>query len=180
MKKFRKIRETDLEMIMNWRMDPNITKFFYTDPVLTIEDQKCWFKRISEDQNSFYWLYEVDDQPIGLVSLVDWDRKNSIIRTGGYIAETSGRTLQNILDMNMNLYDYIFNVLKINKATFEIMDNNLSQVQWMKRIGAKQEGLLRQAIRKNGTYYDLYIMSFLKDEWQTILDKNHYMKIEIE
>lgn len=33
----RKIKRDDLEMIMNWRMDPDVTKYMYTDPKLSIE-----------------------------------------------------------------------------------------------------------------------------------------------
>lgn len=177
---FRKIRESDLETIMNWRMRPDITKFMYTDPKLTIEAQRRWFEKITNEDDTFYWLFEVDGAPVGLVSLVDWDKDNSIIHTGGYIAEKEGKTLQNIIDVNMNLYDYVFSVLNVNKAAFEIMNNNMSQVQWMKRIGATLEGVLRQAIRKNGEYFDLYLLSFLRDEWSLICKKNSYNKIEIE
>lgn len=177
---FRKIKESDLETIMNWRMRPDITRFMYTDPKLTIEGQRKWFEKISKEEDTFYWLFEVDGTAVGLVSLMDWDKNNSIIHTGSYIAEKEGRTLQNIMDMYMNLYDYIFSSLDINKAAFEIMNNNMSQVQWMKRIGATIEGVSRQAIKKNGTYYDLYLMSFLKEEWETIRKKNRYNKFEIE
>lgn len=177
---FRKIKESDLETIMNWRMRPDITKFMYTDPKLTIEGQRKWYEKISNEEDTFYWLFDVDGKAVGLVSLVDWDKDNSIIHTGGYIAEKEGRTLQNIIDMNMNLYDFVFSELGVNKAAFEIMDNNLSQVQWMKRIGATQEGVSRQAINKKGKYYDLYLLSFLKQEWDSVLKRNKFNKVEIE
>ena len=31
----REIREEDLEMIMNWRMDPEVTRYMNTNPRLT-------------------------------------------------------------------------------------------------------------------------------------------------
>lgn len=180
LKKFRKIRESDLELIMNWRMRPDITKYMYHDLQLTIEDQKKWFRKISSEEDSFYWLIEIDGKAVGLVSLENWDKHNSIIHTGGYIAEKEGRSLQNIVDVNMNLYNYVFETLRINKAAFEIMDNNMSQVQWLKRIGAKVEGISRQAVKKNNQYFDLYLMSFLKEEWDSIIKKNKFNKFEIE
>lgn len=179
-KKLRKIRESDLETLMRWRMRPDITVYMYTDPQLTMDSQRKWFQKVSKDQDSFYWIFEIDGKPLGLISLVDWDRGNNIIHTGGYIAEQEGRTLQNIVDVNMNLYAYAFEVLKVNKAAFEIMDNNMSQVQWMKRLGAFQEGISRQAIFKNGKYYDLYLLSFLRDEWEIAVQKNKFERFEIE
>lgn len=179
-KKFRRIKESDLEMIMTWRMRPDITKFMYTDPKLTMEIQKRWFEKISNEEDTFYWLIEVGDKAVGLVSLVDWDKVNSIIYTGLYIAEREGRTLQNIIDVNMNMYNFIFDKLNINKAAFKIMSNNIGQIEWAKRMGAKLEGISRQAIRKNGLYYDLYLFSFLMEEWEDILTKTHFNRIEIE
>lgn len=179
-KRFRKIRESDLETIMDWRMRPYITEFMYTDPKLTIEDQKKWFEKILKEKDTFYWIYEVDGKAIGLSNITNWDKKNSIVHHGGYIAEKEGRTLKNIVDANMNLMDYIFFVLDVNKAASEIMSNNVSQVQWMKRFGMTVEGISRQAIKKHDKYYDLYLMSILKKEWENIRKKIKYNKFEIE
>jgi len=46
----RQIKEEDLEMIMNWRMMPEITRYMNSDPVLTLEGQKKWFKKIRESE----------------------------------------------------------------------------------------------------------------------------------
>jgi len=177
---FRKIREEDLEIIMRWRMAPNITKFMTTDPKLTIEKQYEWFEKIQAEEDTFYWIFEVDSEPSGLVSLTRWDKHNSIIRTGAYIAEKKARTLQNIVDMNMNLFCYAMETLKVNKLTIDVLSNNKSQIQWAKRVGATQEGILRQEIKKNGEYYDVYLLSILSDEWEGIKNKISFNKFFIE
>ena len=41
-----------------------------------------------------------------MVSLVDWDKSNSIIHTGAYIAEHDARTLRNNIDMNLFAYPF--------------------------------------------------------------------------
>ena len=161
-------------------MSPDITQYMCTDPKLTIEGQKKWFEKIQSDYDSFYWIYEVDGQPVGLVSLVDWDKSNSIIHTGAYIAEKWARSLQNIIDMNMNLTAYPFEKLHINKVSIEIMHHNVGQLNWAKRIGYVPEGILRQAIKKNGQYYDLHLFSILRSEWENIRHKIHYNVLEIE
>ena len=42
----RKVTEGDLEQIMRWRMDPEITRYMNTDPKLTLEGQKKWFAKV--------------------------------------------------------------------------------------------------------------------------------------
>lgn len=178
--RFRQITEDDLPIIMKWRMAPEITKFMCTDPQLTLDDQKRWFERIKKEEDSFYWVYEVDGKPAGLVSLVGWDRKNSVIHSGAYIAEAEARTLQNIVDENMNLFAIPFERLGINRLAIEIMSNNTGMMKWAMRFGATKEGVLREAIHKNGEIYDLHLFSILAKDWPEIKKKVHYNPLEIE
>lgn len=177
---FRKIRESDLEMIMNWRMRPDITKYMNTDPKLTLDDQRKWFLKINQQNDTFYRVVEFCEKPCGLVSLVHWDKENSSIHSGVYIAEKDCRSLKNILDMNMNLFAYAIEKLKVNRVAMEILQNNIGQLNWVLRFGAKKEGVLRQAIMKNNQYYDLHLFSILSCEWPEIIKKIHFERIEIE
>lgn len=178
--RFRQIREEDLSIIMTWRMTPEITRFMCSDPKLTMKEQKAWFERIKIEEDMFYWVFEVDGKPAGLVGLVDWDKRNSVIHSGAYIAEHEARGLQNIVDMNMNLFGYAIEKLKVNRIGIEIMSNNTGQLRWIVRFGATKEGVCRQAIKKNGEYYDLHLFSILADEWPDIQKKVHYKRIDIE
>ena len=177
---FRSVHEDDLQRIMNWRMRPDITKYMNSDPKLTIEGQYRWFDKISKDKDSFYWVVEVDGKACGVASLVNWDKDNSIIHTGAYIAEEDCRSLKNILDMNMNLFAYAIEVLHINKVSVEILNHNTGQLKWILRFGAKKEGVLRQSIKKNGMYYDVHLFSILTSEWQEILSKIAFDRVRIE
>ena len=61
----RKIRESDLETIMGWRMDPEITRYMNTDPRLTLEGQKKWYASVRENPDVRYWMILVDGQEAG-------------------------------------------------------------------------------------------------------------------
>ena len=54
--KLRRINDGDLELIMNWRMRPDITRFMNTDPVLTLEGQRKWLRRVESDPDLLYRL----------------------------------------------------------------------------------------------------------------------------
>ena len=75
----RKIQEDDLEMIMNWRMDPDITRYMNTNPKLTIEGQKKWLDSIKRDEKTEHWVIVQNNKPIGLIYLedIDWDNQTS-------------------------------------------------------------------------------------------------------
>ena len=65
----REIRETDLENIMRWRMDPEITRYMNTNPKLTTEGQIRWLSSIRENPDVRYWLILVEEQPAGVINL---------------------------------------------------------------------------------------------------------------
>ena len=176
----RRCQEKDLEMLREWRMRPEITKYMNTEPQLTIEDQKRWFAKISKEEDSFYWILEVDDIPVGLVSLVKWDKTNKIIHTGIYIAVKEKRSMSLLIDLTVNLNVFAFEKLKVNKVAKEFLDINQDYIHFYERFGFKKEGVLRAAIYKNGKYHDLHLLGMLKDEWESLPDMGDYQTIKFE
>ena len=178
--RFRKITEDDLEMIMNWRMMPEITKNMYTDPKLTLDDQKKWFKRISESKDEFHWVIETEGVPVGVANFSKWDKDANLIHTGSYIAIKEKRSIKLALNLQFALYTFAFDVLGVNKMCQEVLGNNIPVVKLNERLGIKLEGVLRQAKRKGDEYLDLYSMGILKSEWLELKQKVRYDKAEIE
>lgn len=174
----RKIRKDDLELIMKWRMLPEITRYMNTDPVLTIEGQMKWLEKISDSKTDFYWMVEVDKVPSGIASLVNWDLSSKSIHTGVYIAEKKKRSLRLTLDLQWNLYKYAFDILGVNKVCEEVFSLNKPVLRILDMCGSKKEGELRQHIYKNGQYYDVTIRGILKNEWNQLegsLNYTHFL-----
>lgn len=87
------------------------------------------------------------------------------------------RSLPLALALEWNLYDYVFDVLDMNKLTGEIFSFNKGVVRIHQMCGSEIEGVLKQHICKNGTFYDITIMSILKENWMKLRKKHSYEKI---
>lgn len=182
-----KIREDHLEMLMNWRMDPDITRYMNTDPKLTLEGQKKWYQGIQEEEQKrieersfFYWLLEVDEEPAGFVSLVDMDYTAKRIYTGVYVGNREKRSLRLIIDIQWNLYRYAFEHLEMNKVCEEVFAENKAVNRILDLCGSTREGILRQHVYKNGKYYDMVTRGILKEEWEEKKKTLQYNIIEFE
>ena len=162
-----KIKEEWLPLIMDWRMRPYITKFMNTDPVLTLDSQRDWFIKIEKDSSQKHWVILMDEVPIGLVQLMDIDFQNERCEWGWYIAEKEKRSFQLAVQIMYNLYDYVFDVLHLNKVYGQTFLENDGMVKLHMFCGNTQEGILRRHIKKNGQFYDVVVTSILKDEWVT-------------
>ncbi len=184
----RKITDDDLERLMHWRMMPEITKYMNTDPTLTMEGQRAWYRRIQEDEKKkldqgrmgFYWLLEVDNVPSGFVSLVNIEEKHKRLHTGVYIAVKSKRSLRLAIDIQWNLYDYAFDVLGMNKVCEEVFAENVAVNRLLDICGSKREGVIRSHIYKNGQYFDVVTRGILKEEWEEKRKTLQYNLIEFE
>lgn len=178
--KLTKLREEDLNMVAKWRMLPEITKYMYTDPVITPESQKKWFDSIENDESVKYWIIVADDVKVGLICLTNIDYKNRRCYLGHYIADESarGKGLARILECN--IYDYAFYNLKLNKFCSEVLAFNKKAVFIHEKFGSEIEGILKQHIYKNGVFYDVVCMGITKEKWDNIKKNFIYDKIEIE
>lgn len=178
--KFQAIQECDLESIMHWRMQPDITKYMNTDPQLTIEDQYNWYKHILQQKYEYYWIIIVDNVKVGIASLVNPDLSNKQIHTGVYVAVKEKRSLRLILDIQWNLYSFAFDILNYNKVCEEIFSINKPVLRILDMCGSKVEGELRDQVLKNNQYYNITIRSILRSEWNEMKPKLKYNKIYIE
>lgn len=174
----RRIREDDLEMIMNWRMMPEITKFMNTDPKLTLDGQKKWFQKINQSKTDFYWILEVDGVPSGVISLVDYNKQQ--VHTGVYIAVKEKRSLKLTMYLQWNLYRFAFEHMKVHKVCEEVFSMNKAVNRILDMCGSKREGVLREHIFKNGEYFDVVVRGILRCEWEELKKKIQYDKIEFE
>lgn len=180
--RLRRLAHADLERVMRWRMLPEVTRYMYSDPKLTMGDQIRWFQRISESERNRVWIIEVDDpgQPVGVLSLSEIDMVNRRCNWAYYIADelARGRGLGKLLECNV--YDHVFGHLGMNRLCCEVLSWNDRVVSLHEKFGSKVEGVLRQHICKNGEFFDVVRMAILKSEWDVLKPSIRYAKIEIE
>ena len=175
-----KIAKDDLEQIMHWRMKPEVTKYMYTDPVLTLEIQEKWFDSIKNDTSVKYWMIKIDGVKIGVINLRDIDYINRRCTWGYYIGDNSFRGRGIASTLECNIYDYVFNILNLNKFWCEVFSFNEKVISIHERCGSIIEGTLKQHIYKNGEFFDIVMMAITKDRWEEIKDNYSYEKIYIE
>lgn len=173
----RPIKENELEMIMNWRMLPEITQYMYTDPKLTIEDQRDWFYSLNKRNDIIPFMIEVDKIPCGILNITNIDYINKRCSWGYYMAIKEKRSLQLAMALEWNLYDYVFDVLGMHKLEGEIFSFNKAVLRIHQMCGSEIEGVLKDHIYKNGEFYDVTVTGILKEKWQELRSKFQYNAI---
>lgn len=166
---------------MTWRMKPSVTKYMNTDPVLTIEMQKKWFETIQNKSDRRYWIIWVDEVPIGLIGVIDIDEINRRASWIWYIGEDGYRGKGIAKKIQLNLYDYIFGTLGLNRLYSHILSFNEHEINNVHiACGYEVEGRMKQHIYKNGEYLDVVVMGITADRWKNIRSQFEYPTIIFE
>ncbi len=173
---FRRINKQDLQTISEWRMNPEVTKYMYTSPELTIDSQMKWFSRITSDRTVSYWIISFSFKEIGVINLYDIDTVNKRCFWAYYIGDASVRGKGLGRNIECNIYDYVLRDLNLNKLSCEVLSFNKRVIEIHKHFGSQIEGVLRQHIYKDGEFYDVVRMAILRQEWELIRSSFEYEK----
>ncbi len=180
--RLRLLRESDLALVMQWRMKPEVTQYMYTDPQLTIEGQRRWFDQVRQSGRDVVWVIEqlAGERPIGLLSLTEIDRRNGRCAWAYYLGETDVRGAGLARSLEMNVYAFVFETLALNKLWCEVLSFNDRVVALHEKFGSKVEGVMRQHICKNGQYHDVVRMGMLREDWPAVRERFGLTAVEIE
>ena len=66
------------------------------------------------------------------------------------------------------MVEYAFNTLNLNRIHLHVAENNVAAIEVYKKCGFITEGKLREAMYRNGKYYDFYVMGILKSDFLKI------------
>lgn len=160
---FKLITKSDLELVREWRMKPEVTKYLYTDPIITSEDQEKWFANLQKT-NDEYWILSHKGNAIGYAALRNVS--NISADPGVFIGETKyrGKGLGKLAIEKIQ--DYAFSVVGLEKLYGPVLSGNYSALMAYLRNGWRIEGVLRKHIHKNGKYYDVYMIALFVEDWE--------------
>ncbi|HKM32286.1 MAG TPA: GNAT family N-acetyltransferase [Oscillospiraceae bacterium] len=176
----RSVTENELELLMNWRMRPDISQYMMNDVKLTMEMQRKWYEKLKTSDTQLRWIVWVDDVPIGSIYLLEIDHKNKNAELGVFIAETQYRNLKMLLYIHWNLFDYVFSETDLHRLYGCIMEGNEGMIRFNIANGSEVEGTLKEHIYKNGKFHNLTYVGITKDRWAEFRETVKYDVYPIE
>lgn len=173
----RGIREDDLEKIMNWRMDPDITRYMNTNPKLTLEGQKVWFSSVQQNSDVQYWMIEVGGEAAGVINLTGLSKEDGNLGWAYYVGEKRLRSIQTALALEMSMYDYALLTLGKQAVYSDVFALNAGVIQLHKLCGCEVVEEKKNAVLKEGAYYDVVYMRMTAESWRSIRESKKYEKV---
>ena len=146
-------------------MHPEVTRYLFTDPVITMDKQRQWYEEMKEKGDSFYWIVNFEDVDIGYASIVDIDRKNQRGDSRMYIGELEYRGRGLGKRIMKRLEKYAFDILYLHKLYCSVLSENYIALMTYLKNGWRIKGVLKDHIFKYDRFYDVYMIEILKKDW---------------
>lgn len=174
----RRIQESDLENIMRWRMDEDITRYMNTNPKLTMDGQKKWLEAIRHNKDVSYWMIMVDGQEAGVINLTGLTNPTGDLGWAYYMGEKKLRSIKTALALEMSMYDYIFDILQKKALYSDVFTLNKGVIQLHLLCGCEIVEEKHNHVCKEGIFYDVTFMRMTRERWMEIRNTKKYEKIQ--
>jgi len=166
--KLEPLTEEHLEMIRNWRQLEEVTKYMYTDPKISKEQQIEWFKLVSKDPTKKFFIISFQGKPLGLCSVTDINYAFKKCSWAFYIGDTSIRGQGIGSKVEYNVLNYVFYELNLNKLNCEVFVSNDPVIKMHEKFGFRREAYFRNHVFKYNKFHDVVGLAMLKDEWKKL------------
>lgn len=176
---FRTFEEEDAPLIYQWMNDDELKKLSVgLNRRMSREEALNWVRRRMEhDQYNYWWAIcaKDTDKMIGYMSLNNIHYINRSAEFGGLvIGDKDHHDGFAWIESYLFVYEFAFERLGLNR----VYGTRLVEHKQTRAMGlvvfSKQEGILRQAVYKNGQYHDLSIGSLLSSEYFEHKNKGDY------
>lgn len=161
------IEEENIEQLRLWRNDPSLRRYFRETKEISKKEQKRWYEdKVLNDPNQInFEIHSFDTKElIGHCGLcyINWINRTAEFTI--YIGNSNMRGRGYGTDALSALLNYGFIDLNLNRIWCEVYSFN-DAINSYRKLGFKDEGVLREHIYIEGKYYDTYMLGLLKKEW---------------
>ncbi|MCT7486755.1 UDP-4-amino-4,6-dideoxy-N-acetyl-beta-L-altrosamine N-acetyltransferase [Aliarcobacter cryaerophilus] len=142
MKEIKLINFTDLsndekKIILEWRNNPNIKKWMYTQDDINLENHLNFIDSLKNSKEKLYFLVKKEDENIGVIYFTNLTKKE--VYFGLYANPTIkilgvGRILEKLS------IDFAFNSLNARKLKLEVFEDNIQVINLHRKYNFKKSG----------------------------------------
>jgi len=160
----------DAEVFARWSQDADFSRNSDTDHVRphSAESYAEHFGLGRESPNAvvFHLRTLEDDTLIGFVAIhsIEWNNQAGVLSIG--IGEPSYRGRGYGADALRLALRYAFDELNLHRVGLDVISNNAQAIRAYERVGFKHEGLLREAVMRDGQRHGRIVMGILREEWE--------------
>jgi len=158
-----------LDFVFRHFSDPEINRFILDDELVQSIEQAQeiidFYVPPRKSYNRWVITLKADKTPIGTCGFHKWDERNHHAEIG-YDLGTAYWHNGYMIEALQSVLHHGFETMRLNRIEAIVYPENTASLRVLERLNFQKEGLLRQSFQQGNRYYDHWLLSLLKDEWQ--------------
>ena len=163
----RPIEQEDAKFLKKGENDPFVREtLFLALPINLVCEEEKIEQYIKSKQAIVLTIVEKNsNSPVGQTAFfkIDYINRSAVyylaILDPSYWSKGFGKETTQLM------VNYAFNTLNLNRIQLHVCAENISAVKIYQGVGFVKEGVLRQAMYRNGGYCDFWVMGMLRQDW---------------
>ena len=162
----RPMTEDDTDLIVKWRNQENVRKYFIYQADFTREGHLYWLHEVVEKGSAAQMMIceKETDKPVGSVYIRDIDHTHHKGEYGIFIGEESARGKGVGTSAAKLMIEYGFKELGLHRIYLRVLAGNEQAVRSYEKAGFEIEGYLKNDAYINGKYVDIVWMAIVNEE----------------
>ena len=158
----------NLEAVIRWYRDPELARLsrYQTQPMDTDEVEHFFRTRLLSPDAFAYAIHErATDRLVGLATFSNLDPDNGSALFHITVGERDAWGRGMGTEATALMVGHAFEVLGLHRVGLSVFAFNRRAIRAYERVGFRPEGRLREAIWRDGRFWDEIQMGLLADEW---------------
>ena len=152
-----------------WYRDPEIWRLtsWAASPLSPSAVERLFEDReLSSTDDSFAIHLKGEEQPIGVISLMNISEANDSAELSVIVGHPEDRNQGYGAEAISTILDHAFGDLDLNRVGLSVFEFNEDAISTYDKLGFREEGRLRQALKRDAVFHDAILMSVLESEWR--------------
>ena len=158
-----KLEHAHLDLILEWRNDPNVRRNMYSNHLITKEEHIAWFNSLQNDPSCQYFVFCRLGVPRGVIYFTNLEPFPHQAMWGFYGAPLAPKG--NGVLMELDALEFAFKTLKLPKLNCEVLSTNKHVINLHSKAGFETEGLFRDYHFDGEHYVSVVRMGMLRTQW---------------
>jgi RimJ/RimL family protein N-acetyltransferase len=157
----------DIEEARVLHNEPETLKWLSDARVVSTSEQLKWFENLQKSSSSKRYIAraKANNSLIGVFRFDNFDRQNSSAMVGLDIA-VQFRQLGFAREIYEALLPYFFATFSLHRLSLITLENNSPAIQLYEGLGFKQEGILREAVRRDKRFVNAIQYALLESDYE--------------
>ena len=160
-----RISLADKASLREWRNDPAVSKWMYTNHEIGEAEHNAWFDAMLADVSKVYWKIVADGVAVGAVFLTGVSSQGSSCEWGMYLADVNTRGKGVAQAACALSFRYAFNELAVDAVKCEAVAQNENAIGLYESVGYVRTGIQIDAVQRGGEMLSIVTLELTRKSW---------------